>query len=253
MSLKKRTATALPFAALALAAGSASAATVSFQEGVSPTAGLAHDAVFIRSGTNADINQNTSDQIIIGTTAGGGSAAIRGLLEFDISAIPATNVIDLASLVLTTHSAGINNVGVAAAITSFDVYSYGFNFDETTATWNDPAVGDSSDGGTVGTFLTSASIDVESAAGVTIAFGSSSAFTTAVGDALAGDGQLRLIIRNNDESTVGTHNFARFAAEDFATTGSRPELVIEHSMIPEPSSLALLGLGGLALLRRRRK
>ena len=69
--------------------------------------------------------------------------------------------------------------------------------------------------------------------------------------ALAGDGILRLIIANNDESNLGTHDFARF--EDDTAGGAAPKLTVTHSVIPEPSAAALLGLGGLALLRRRRK
>ncbi|MCP5536460.1 MAG: DNRLRE domain-containing protein [Akkermansiaceae bacterium] len=45
----------------------------------------------------------------------------------------------------------------------------------------------------------------------------------------------------------------QLASSEHATAAWRPELVIEYTAIPEPSSAALLGLGGLALIFRRRK
>ncbi len=229
--------------------------TTVFQEGVSPTAAYTHDAVHIRS-NQPTTNQNGAGQIIIGLAATG-NERLRGLFEFDVSAIAASDQIDSVSLDLTTlsSSAGINNVGGAGALTTFNVYEYGFDFDETTATWNAPAAGDVA-GGTLGTLLTSASFDVE-ITDQKITFDDTAAFRTAVSDALAGDGFLRLILANNDETNLGSHDFARFADET-AAAASRPRLLVTHSsvvnVIPEPSSLVLWALAvlGLACFGRRR-
>ena len=238
--------------------GQADAALSSFQEGVSPTGGYAHDATYIRS-TDPNGNQNGDPdlELIVGTTQTGD--VIRSLLEFDVSAIPVTNQIDSVSLVLTTHSnTGLDNGGEPGDPT-FNVYSYGFDIDETTATWNAPDSGASDvAGGTLGTLLTSASFDVTNT-GVAVTFGDTAPFRSAIANALAIDGFLRLIVAKSDESTVSTHEFARFAADSFGTAGDRPELLVTHSVVPdvvpEPSTatLTVLGLLGLGLLRLRRR
>jgi len=259
-SLITRCPALLALAAIALTAATrqAGAATItSFQEGVSPTGAYTHDATYIRSGTPAgNFDGDTDLELIVGTTAPVSNDVLRSLLEFDVSAIPATDQIDSASLVLTTHSnVGIDNGGETGNPT-FNVYEYDFDIVESVSTWDDPdgngngGTGDLTDGGTLGTFLTSASFDV-TATGQPITFGDSSAFRTAVSDALAGDGFLRLIVAKSNEGTGATHEFARFAADSFGTTGNRPKLVVEHES-PEPATMSLLALGGLALVRRRR-
>jgi hypothetical protein len=98
--------------------------------------------------------------------------------------------------------------------------------------------------------LSSATFDVTQNS-LTVTFGDSAAFQTAVSNALSGDGMLRLILVNSDESITGSHKFARFQPDNSATPGGRPELIVTHS-IPEPTSLALMGLGGLLIALRRR-
>ncbi|MDA3925033.1 MAG: FAD-dependent oxidoreductase, partial [Kiritimatiellae bacterium] len=120
-------------------------ATNTFQEGVSPTAAYTHDAVMIRSriDTNADnTNQNEAGAIIIGLAASG-NEIMRGLFEFDISAIRSDSSIASVSLVLTTlsSSGGVNDVGAPGAYSVFNVYKHAFDIDETTATWNVPGGG----------------------------------------------------------------------------------------------------------------
>ncbi|PQJ29072.1 PEP-CTERM sorting domain-containing protein [Rubritalea profundi] len=222
---------------------------ISFQEGVSPSGAYTHDAVMIRT-KSAATNQNDAGSIIIGL-AEVGNERLRGLFEFDISTIPTIDLIDSVTLDLTTlGTAGINNVGGGGALTTFNIYTHAFDIDETTATWDVPG-GGAPAGGTFGTFLTSASFDVEQTS-QTHNFGDSAAFQTAVSNALAGDGILRLIIANNDESNLGTHDFARFVDNESAGT-SAPKLSVTYSAVPEPSTTALIGLGGLALILRRRK
>ena len=62
-----------------------------------------------------------------------------------------------------------------------------------------------------------------------ITFGDTPAFRNAVENALASDGFLRLIIVKNDESTEGTQEFARFAADSFDIEENRPALNVERS------------------------
>lgn len=59
---------------------------------------------------------------------------------------------------------------------------------------------------------------------------------------------------NNGWAFIGnTNNGWDARTSEFATAGSRPLLTIEFTPVPEPTTTALLGLGGLALIFRRRK
>lgn len=222
----------------------------SFQQGVSPDASYTHDATYFRSNAPTG-NFGTADQLIVGTTSGVAADVLRSVLEFDISAIPASHLIDDVSLLLTTYSQGGLDGGGEPGSPTFNVYSYAFDIDETAATWNAPGAGDPNAGGTLGTLLTSASFDVTQT-GETVTFGDTPEFRTAVSDALASDGLLRLILAKSDETTVGTHEFARFASNEFATLGHRPELMVTHS-IPEPSTFVMFFAGALLLMLRRRR
>jgi len=200
----------------------------SFREGASPTAAYAHDAVMIRS-NQAGSNQNAAGSIIIGL-AETGNERLRGLFEFDVTAIPASDKIDEVSLNLTTLSSpvGINNVGAPGDFTTFNVYTHEFDIDETTATWDAPG-GGAPAGGTLGDLLTSASFDVE-ITDQSVTFDDTAEFRAAVADALAGDGILRLILANADETNLGSHDFARFFDDTAAATNDRPELLVTHSL-----------------------
>ncbi len=214
----------------------AAVTTSHFQQGVSPTAAYTHDAVMIRSRTDnnyANMNFNSAGSIIIGLAASG-NEILRGLFEFDISAIPAGRTVKAAALTLTTlsASAGINNVGAPGAPTTFNLYTHGYAIDETTATWNVPG-GGAPPGGALGDLLSSVGFDVE-VTGQTVTFESTAALRGAVAEALSGDGTLRLIIANSDESNLGTHDFARFA-DDKGAGASRPRLTV-ISGPPDPGT-----------------
>jgi hypothetical protein len=194
-------------------------ATNSFQEGVSPTAAYAHDAVYIRS-QQADSNQNNDgdQELIVGFTQT--DEILRILLEFDISEIAASDQIDSVSLVLRTEAP---QGGLGGSIT-VNVHEYEYDFDETNATWNAPGVGDGTAGGsTNGTLLTSATFDATTQ-NTDVTFGDTEAFRTAVSDALAGDGFLRMILARSGETPDGSHRFARFDDDTVTPAGNRPEL-----------------------------
>lgn len=229
--------------------------TTGFQEGVAPTGAYTHDAVTIRSAF-ATTNQNTSDQVIVGVTAG--NETLRGLLEFDISTIAASDDIDSASLTMTVDS-GLDDIGADSA--DFNLYTYGFDINEAVSDWNDPdgngvdGTGDTTAGGTLGTLLSSVTFDPTDA-GLEVTFADSAAFRAAVENALAGDGILRLILAKASEATSSAHEFTRFFAESDDTAANRPRLLINHSastVIPAPAALpAGLALIGLIAARRRR-
>jgi len=194
-----------------------------FQEGVSPTTGYDQGATYIRSDTPASTNDADTDlELIVGKLVG--NHLLRALLEFDLSFIQAATEIDSVSLVLNTDPSRPGGGGT----NTFNVYAYGHDFDETTATWNTPGDGAPAGGGTNGTLLASATFAVTNT-GLTVTFSNSDPFRTAVTDALADDNILRLIVANADETPNETAGFARFAADSFGTPSIRPKLVVSQS------------------------
>jgi hypothetical protein len=234
-----------------------------FQEGVSPTGSYTADSVSIRADqptTNQD-NDNEFENII-GRV---GTSSMRGLFEFDLTEIETQTggssfTIDSVELNFVTRSRDDGSGQGAAFGTQLHVY--GFDFVEGAATWNDPdgdgseLTGDTVAGGSLGTPLVSLVVDPGVAGGSTVTYGDTAAFRAAVTNALGSpDNTLRLILKRTDESGTG-NNFISLRDEVFATGGARPELIVDITIVPEPSTLCLTALGLLGLMglgRRRRR
>ena len=230
--------------------GSLSAASITFQQSATYNAGGAT----VRSddpSTGGTVTPPT-DTIIAGSTSTG-AIILHGLFEFDLSAIETAAAgnpytIDSVSLVLRTSStAGSGNTSL-----KFDLYQLGANldFNESTVNWTN-APGQA--GGLPGTLLSSLSF-VPSTANQTRTFDTTAAFISAISGALSGDpdNTIRLMLKTEVETGGG---FARFLSDDDLTESNRPALVINYTVIPEPSSGIAL-LGGLAILsglRRRNR
>lgn len=234
---------------LALVAGPAGAATISFQEGVAPTGAYAAPSTYIRT-TQADSNQDNDgdDENIVGFN---GAEELRGLYAFDLSAIAAASsgnpfTIDAVRLVQRTR----NSAGSGTSFTS-TVHAYGFAFNEGTSTWNDPdgdggdLTGDPVDGGTLGTALSiTDTYDPTTNLNADVTFPDTPAFRAAVLSAATAGEPLRLI-------ATGSGGFTRFLDETVGTAGNRPELIVDYTVVPEPASAAAAGLALLGLLARR--
>ena len=211
---------------------------VAFQEGVEPTAGYAADSIYIRSGAGgAGSNQNGDGDFenIVGRV--GSADALRGLYEFDLSAIAAAApcgdaVIESISLVQTTRPRDLGS-GQGAAFMA-DLLAYDFDFDETTATWNTPAPGDGTPGGTLGTVLTSVLLNPTTPGSSAVTIPSSAGFVAAANAALAAPDQtLRMLLKAQVE-TGGGNQFIAFRNDEWATAAQRPrlEVTFRRSLAP---------------------
>ncbi len=254
--------TSLILAAAALAGASvAPAATVLSTNSIY----IRNDGVAGNTTPNAaspDANQNTDGDIedIVGWNATTGE--LRGLYQFDVSTIVndvnTTGGGNFANLTINSVTLTLFERRERLA-TSFqiDVYSYGFNFNEATATWNDPdgvAGGDATAGGTFGTLLTSGTVSFGTAGADndSFTFADSPDFRTALFSAAAGDGSLELIL-DRPGATTGS-SFLSFSSDEQGGGAGlrRPTLTFDYTVVPEPSVALLGGLGLIALLRRRR-
>ena len=102
-------------------------------------------------------------------------------------------------------------------------------------------------GGTLGSLLTSATFNPSAGprSSADVTFSDSAQFRTAVSDALAGDGLLRLSLARSDDSGPGQQRFARFDDETATTADNRPQLLVTHSVPrtvhPDPGRLRPAG------------
>lgn len=243
--------------AASMTTGTASGATISFQEGVSPSGSYVADSTYIRNdgaGPNSKNDDDGDDENIVGFNSAA-TAQLRALYEFDLSAISGPVVANSVNLVQTSR-------GDMGSDFTLALYQYGSDFVEADATWNDPdgdgnaGTGDTTAGGTTGTFLSSLAYDVSAVSlGDDVTISDTAAFRTAVQSAIDSATPLRLILVPEDHP--GGQGFARFYDETFGTLGDRPELIVTFSPIPEPSTftfstLGLLSLGFVGWRRRQR-
>lgn len=262
--------------------GSAARAdTLNFQEGVSPTTGYVSGATTIITDTNTatfGTSQNNGQPLFVGNTftaanattgAPASNRTYRSLFEFDLSALSGirdTAIANNQSFTLNSVSL-VLNIASTSTVVKTNLNQYGFDFDETKATYNNPTAGTSSGpdvaGGTnSGALLSSA--NNPTAAGSDVIFNSSANFVAAAQGALdnSTDRFLRFIA-TGQTATGGTLEgsnttaLARFVRDEDATLGNRPELIVDYTVtpVPEPTTMAMaaLGLAGIAGSSRRRK
>ena len=215
---------------LIMAAPDANAAVISFQEGRSPDAAYTIGATYLHSNKATEAQDTDPDDEVLVGFYNGSNAVFRTLLEFDLTAIETaagTNAVEIYGVQLLLNTEG-DGAGDDIAITAS---TYGFDFDETTATWNAPAPGDATAGGTIGTSLSVASFDPTSGSGSDVTFTNSAAFQAAVASALAGDNVMRVVLHQTGGTPDGDHLYARLFDEDNGANG--PELTVDCSL-PEP-------------------
>lgn len=212
---------------LLIAASEANAAATSFQEGRSPNAAYTIGATYLNGNKATEAQDADPDDELLVGFFNGSSAVFRTLLEFDLTAIETaagTNPVEIYSLQLVLNTEG-DGAGDDIEITAC---AYGFDFSETSATWNVPAPGDPTAGGSIGTPLSVASFDPTSGPGIDVTFADSAPFQAAVASALAGDNILRVILHQTGGTPDGESLFARFFDEDNGANG--PELIVDSSV-----------------------
>ena len=247
---------AMGLIALQAFAGFAAAATVIFQEGVSPTIGYGHLAQDFR-GSGAT---NNGTDTLVGMQVGG-VLQIRTVLSFDLSMIPAGAVIDSLNLVMTVNNLGNGTISGLGAIEVHEVIPNALatnNLVDGQVTWTTWKTGSNwtTAGGDFGILLTSALIvdgdaDNQIDNGEKATFASSAAFITAAQNAFNAGLPLELILLSPTAEGAVSSNFARFGSDTAATTSNRPQLTIDYTPAPEPSAMAMLAVTAVGMLSRR--
>lgn len=228
------------------------------QNGTTVSTSYVDPAVSLRSGYS---NQNSDGRLLVGQNGGNGSN--NSVISFDLSAIKTaaagqTIQINSVSLTLTVQASGANLLSTY----NLDLLGDGssaYSFNEATATWTTPG-GSNVAGGTLGTNLSSLSFNSSTqSAGALDTWGTSSAFTTAATNALAGDGILRLALTSTNVGDASKVDLARFYANDagtyIPTTAQHPYLSVDYTLVPvpEPSSFVLMAASGAAMLTLLRR
>jgi hypothetical protein len=241
--------------------GSASAASITFQEGVSP-AGYNVQDIWIRSSQPAT-NQATNDLVVGKTTS---PETFRSLFGFDLTALKNVVVppgqelqIDAVSLTLS-YGAGPGGTGAGDSI-SMTLASYAYPFTETTATWNAPGSGAPAGGSpasgqalsVTGTFDPTPATSPQAAL-----FGTTNEFEAQIASVLSTASPVfyGIVYSPGAEAGIST-SFARIYSSDRnyspLTSAVRPKLIVDYSFaaVPEPAGLSVVVAFGLLLARRR--
>lgn len=232
--------------------GAASAATISVR---------VDQDTYIRNDAGPTLNNgDTDNELLLGSNNTDDN--LRGLLGFDVSSI--TNDVtttgggDFANLTINSATLTIyERRGFSRSVT-ITVHDYSSSFLDTASTWNDPdgdgaaGTGDTTAGGTVGTLLGSQAITWDATAD-----NQDAVFSLNLGDLASAIenadtlGSLNLMLRNSNGSP--TPDFLSMTSDRSGTTSRHALLDIDYTVVPEPSSTALIGFAGLGLLFRRRR
>lgn len=220
----------------------AEALLATYQEGVG---GYTMDAAQARQGDPTNPH-DTGWNLTVGGLSGGTPAA-RSYLGFNLTGIPITATITNITLTMTVSDGG--NLG-SRAVELHLLTETSPPINETQLTWNQYKSGQNwaTPGGDFSpTVLSSVAVTQTSGAQT---WSSTVDFVAAAQAALNTSGRLEMIVISPTAEAAG---FAyKTYYDETATIGDRPILTVGYTLIPEPTSAALLALGGLIIARRRR-
>ena len=200
------------------------------------------DVTYIRSGGPDTVNDNAS-YAYLGTTS---TTDFRHMLMgFDLSYLDTLingneYTINSVQFKLTQYNDASGSAASTFAMHLTDA------FDETTATWNNS--------GTVGTLLSTAVIDCANSAQGDVYTFTGANWISAVDSALSDPSKtLNVLGKRNVEGGAGSY-YVLMQSDEGAVNGidGRPELLVDITIVPEPATVGMLGLGALVALLVRK-
>lgn len=201
----------------------------------------------IRS-SSPDGDNTASSILFVGDTTTAGDF-LRSAISFDLNQAELVGAtINSVTLTMTVRSA---RTASADGDIDLELYELSQSFDAG-ITWNarTGSANWTAPGGDLGSNLVTVAGDPGTAAPNDTFDFSSASLTSSV--ASANGSSLYLLLKSGSEDNTADNLFI-FASNVNTTNGAAgPVLTIDYTPVPEPTSLALLGLGGLCMLRRRR-
>jgi hypothetical protein len=235
------------------------ATIIQYQQGVSPNGSYQHLGSEIRESTPTGNGGGG------GLIRSGGDNKLRTVFDFDLTGITSDMIVTSISLQMHEDSVGtaggtpvpveVHQLTNTTRMIEGNGDFLGSFTDPFGVTWNRIQNNGTSDipwatpgGDFSAAILSSATVTNNTPQFYT--FGSSAAFIAAAQSAVANNKPLQLILyAPTTENFFG--NFVRWDSDDAGNASFRPLLQIAY--VPEPSIVALLGLSGLLLLKRRGK
>lgn len=199
--------------------GGGGSTTTSFQNGVLPTTAYAGNIDTHISQNNTTTNYATATTLLVdGDDPGGSGRDKRGLLKWDVSAIPSTKTVTAASITVT-----VSDVSSQA----YEVYQLKRTWSETGPTWNNFASGTAwqtagADGADDRSTTVLGSITAGSSGNYTIALNSSGVALVQgwVNGSIANQGVMVMDAANS--------NGLDFRSSEYSTATSRPKLTVTY-------------------------
>ena len=231
-------------AASMLLAGSLHADVISFRDGENGYTGTIDTTIFASQPTN---NNNASGNMFVGVqTTGNLTGPNQILIKYTNLFGNAPGQIEVGS---TINSATLTFSRQFGFVDQLKIYDLTWDFEPnlTTVTW-DNAGTTANDGIVIGTDTAATATDGPKTLSSTIPTATFDVTASLQAWVANPAGNLGWALINDHASQSNTS----IGSSDNATMSLRPILTIDYTPIPEPASLAVVGLGGLMLLARRR-